>query len=173
VIQGVLNYEYELGIIEGRCDDSRISQQEWLKDHLVIVASADHPYARYSQTSLSQLAQARWVLRELGAGTRAIFDGAIHGRIANLEVWREYESVAVLRALVRNGECLSCLPYFDVADAVAKGELVILNVPELDMARTLSFIWRNDMTDNPLRQCLIDEARELVVHRYVARPAAS
>jgi len=169
VIQGVLNYEFELGIIEGRCDDSRIHQEVWLKDHLVIVASANHPYSTSKQTSLTQLAHARWVLREQGAGTRAIFEAAIHGRIENLDVWREYESVPILCALVRNGAFLSCLPYFDVADAVNKGELVVLNVPELNMARTLSFIWRDDVTENPLRECLINEAKHLVSSQRIAK----
>jgi len=162
VIQGVLNYNYELGIIEGRCDDSRICQLEWLCDHLVVVAAKDHPYASLPQVSPRQLQQARWVLREQGAGTREIFDAAIHPLLDNLEVWREYESVPILRELTQNGRFLSCLPYFDVADSVARGELAILEVPELDMRRPLSFIWRADACDSPLRECLLAEAKQLV-----------
>lgn len=169
VIQGVLNYHYEVGIIEGRCDDSRIRQMEWMSDHLVIVAASDHPYAAQEQVSPRQLQQARWVLREQGAGTREIFDAAIHQLVDSLDVWREYESVPILRSLTQHGPFLTCLPYFDVAAAVDSGELVILNVAELNMRRPLSFIWRAESHDSPLRECLLNEAAHLVTKRAYAQ----
>ncbi|WP_375749828.1 LysR substrate-binding domain-containing protein [Vibrio sp. HN007] len=157
VINGVLNYRYDLGIIEGRCDDSRIHQEVWCRDHLIVVASAHHPFANRERVSLAQLEQAKWVLREIGSGTRKIFDSSIHKLIADLDVWREYEHVPVLRAMVENGPYLSCLPYLDVENHIKSGQLVALNVPELDMERTLSFIWRADMSESPLADCIIRE----------------
>ncbi|OOE80901.1 MULTISPECIES: LysR substrate-binding domain-containing protein [Salinivibrio] len=158
VIDSVRRYQHDLGIIEGRCDDSRLKQQVWCHDHLVVVAAKHHPYAQRDQVSLAQLEQAQWVLREPGAGTRHSFDSAIHGVIEDLDVRREYEQVPVLRTLVANSNYLSCLPYLDVEKWLAREELVALNVPELNMRRTLSFIWRADAADNPLRDCIIREA---------------
>ncbi|TKB58294.1 LysR substrate-binding domain-containing protein [Ferrimonas aestuarii] len=162
VINGILDYHYDLGIIEGRCDDSRIAQKVWREDHLVIVAGKHHPYAQYQQISPIQLSQAKWVLREPGAGTRRIFNTAIHHLAPELDVWREYEHVPVLRNLVIQGYYLSCLPYLDVAKDLAEGRLVALNVPEMDMTRTLSFIWRKDSADNPIRECIFNEAKSLI-----------
>lgn len=168
IIEGVKNYKYELGIIEGRCDDSRLAQEEWTRDHLVIVASKHHPYAKKETVSLAQLENAKWVLREPGAGTRRIFDGAIHGLIDNLDVWREYAHVPVLRTMVAQGSYLSCLPYLDVEKFIEREELVALKVPELDMERTLSFIWREDAVDNPLRECIKKEAQRMLKLRKLA-----
>lgn len=165
VVEGLLNYEYDFGIIEGRNDDSRLYQEQWLDDHLVVIASPHHPYARYETTSLSQLEQAKWVLREQGAGTRRIFEGAIHGVIEKLNVWKEYEHVSLLKALVKNGPYLSSLPFLDVEKEVAAGELVILETPQLNMQRHLSFVWRCDSGENPLRDCVITEARRLSKNR--------
>lgn len=158
VIDSVRSFESDLGVIEGRCDDSRLQQQVWCHDHLVIVAANHHPYAKLDTVSLAQLEQAKWVLREPGAGTRKIFDSALHGVIDDLDVWREYEQVPVLRTLVSNSSYLSCLPYLDVIKFIERKELVALKVPELNMKRTLSFIWRSDSVDNPLRECIIREA---------------
>jgi hypothetical protein len=47
----------------------------------------------------------------------------------------------------------------DVEQDVANGELVVLTTPELNLKRHLSFIWRQDTGDNPLRDCLIAEAK--------------
>ena len=161
VAKEVLDYQFDLGVIEGRIDDSRLHQEPWIDDHLAVVASPHHPFAKHKQTSVSQLEQAKWVLREPGAGTRRIFDAAIHGLIVQLNVWKEYEQVGLLKALVKNGVYLSCLPYLDVEKDVAKGELVVLSTPELNLKRHLSFIWRQDTGDNPLRNCLIAEAKRI------------
>ncbi|MCL1050758.1 LysR substrate-binding domain-containing protein [Shewanella abyssi] len=169
VIEGLLNYEYDFGIIEGRNDDSRLHQEQWLDDHLVVVSSPHHPYAKSKSASLAQLEQAKWVLREQGAGTRRIFEGAIHGIIEKLHVWKEYEYVSVLKALVKNGPYLSSLPYLDVEKEIANGELVVLLTPELNMQRHLSFVWRNDSGENPLRDCVITEARRLSRHKLVSK----
>ncbi len=69
VIEGVLDYKYDLGIIEGRCDCNGIYQEVWCRDHLTIVSSAHRPFAKRESVSLAQLEQAKWVLREQSAGT--------------------------------------------------------------------------------------------------------
>ncbi len=162
VIQCLLNHECDLGIVEGRNDDSRIYQKKLIDDHLVVFTNPHHPFANKDNVSLAQLEQAKWVLREIGSGTRRIFDGAVHGLIDNIKVWKAYESVAVLKKLVENGFYLGCLPYLDVAKEVENGQLVILPTPQLDMKRSLSFVWRKDAGDNPLRDCILAEARRLI-----------
>lgn len=165
VINGLLKYKYELGVIEGRCDDSRIQQQVWCRDHLTVVAAANHPFALKDTVSLAQLEQAKWVLREAGSGTRKFFDSSIHNFIDNLKVWREYEHIPVLRTMVVNGPYLTCLPYLDVEKYIESGKLVALNVPELNMERTLSFVWRADMTSNPLVDCIKREGERMMKGR--------
>jgi DNA-binding transcriptional LysR family regulator len=165
VIDGILDYKYDLGIIEGRCDDNRISQEVWCRDHLTVIASAHHPFAKCKTVSLAQLEQAKWVLREHGSGTRNIFDSSIHHLISDLDVWREYEHVPVLRSMVANGPYLTCLPYLDVERFIENGQLVALNVPDLNMERTLSFIWRADMAENPLVECIKREGLRMMKGR--------
>ena len=162
VTEGILNYDYDLGVIESRNDDSRIHHEPWLDDHLVIVASPYHPFAQKDVVSLAQLEQEKWVLREHGAGTRGIFDGAIHGLVDNLHVWREYQHVPVLKAIIKQGSCLSALPLLDVEKEVKEGSLVILNTPQLNMDRTLSFIWLTSAGENPLRDCILSEGHRQV-----------
>lgn len=165
VISGLLKYQFELGVIEGRCDDSRVHQQVWCRDHLTVVVAADHPFALKETVSLAQLEQAQWVLREAGSGTRKFFDSSIHNFIDNLKVWREYEHIPVLKEMVAAGPYITCLPYLDVEKNIESGELVALKVPELKMERTLSFVWRADMTDNPLVDCIKKEGARMMKGR--------
>lgn len=162
VIRGLLHHEFELGIIEGRNDDSRVIQEAIFDDRLVIFTNVHHPYANAPKVNLAQLEQARWILREHGAGTRRIFESAVHGLIEQLDVWKEYESVPVIKELVKNGVYLGCLPLLDVQEEVGRGELIILNTPELNMQRSLSFVWLDELGQNPLKDCVMTEAKRLV-----------
>jgi DNA-binding transcriptional LysR family regulator len=165
VIDSLINYDCDLGIIEGHNSDTRLEQERWLDDDLVIIASPNHPFAQYKQVTLAQLEQAEWVLREPGAGTRRIFDGAIHGLIDNIRVWKEFESIRVIKAMVANGSYLSCVPYLDIRQELENHQLAILPTPQLNMQRTISFIWRSDSSDSPLKKCLLSEAKRLTKGR--------
>lgn len=162
VIDGLLSYKYDLGVIEGPCDDTRLRQEIWCRDNLVIISASNHPYARQPSVSMAQLEEAKWVLREPGSGTRDTFDRAIHGHVQNLNVWREYDHVPVLISLVMNHYYLSCLPYRSVATQVESGSLSILPVSGLNMNRSFSFVWRDDSEAvNPLRACVLKAARRI------------
>jgi len=166
VISGLIDYRYDIGIIEGHCDDERVEVQRLCDDELVIVASAQHPYAIGKKASLTQLEMAQWILRERGAGTREIFDISIHEHITQLKVHREFDHVGVIIALIKQGNYLTCLSRRSVAQLVEKGELVILAVPELMMKRDFSFVWRKHDVTSPSRTVIMKTANSLVGESY-------
>lgn len=71
----------ELGFIEGRIEDQVLTQHVVGLDHMVLVARADHPWARLPRLRPEQLTETAWVLREVGSGTRSAFGEALasHG----------------------------------------------------------------------------------------------
>lgn len=162
VIEGLLDYSFDLGIIEGHYDDERIAQRNWCNDNLVIVASASHPYVQHSNVSLSQLAQASWVLRERGAGTREIFDENIHQHIDQLKVHREYDQINVILEMVARGSYLSCLSRKSVEAWMQSGRIKVLTVEELSMPRKFSFVWRKQDSENDNRDALINVASSII-----------
>ena len=162
VIAGLMDYRYDLGIIEGHCDLASISRQVWFQDELVIFASTQHPYAKQDFTRISQLDMAQWILREHGAGTREIFDHHIHEHIEQVKVHREYEQVNVIMQMVADNAYLGCLSKHSVMPMIEAGKLKILNVPELNMKREISFIWRNQEMESSARSAIIRAARKTI-----------
>lgn len=169
VIDKIINFDADLGIIEGHCDDSRISIEPWLDDHLVVICSNHHAYSSAKNITLNQLQQAKWVLREKGAGTREIFDEAFHCHAEKLNVWKEYEQVNVLKHLVAHSSYLSALSYLDVEKELQSGQLIALPTPDLNMRRQLTFIWRTDNALCPLRDGILAQARRLARIRPATR----
>ncbi|MFM2480686.1 LysR substrate-binding domain-containing protein [Celerinatantimonas sp. YJH-8] len=162
VLQSLLSHELNVGVIEGRCDDSRMQLSHWCDDHLVIVANARHPLAQQPAVSLAELSQARWVLRESGSGTREIFMNAIYGKLSKLNIWREFSHVPTILALVGQSNYLSCLPERVVTKDNYDGKLAILKVPDLNIMRQFHFVWRKDSGNDPLRDCLLEQAQLLL-----------
>ncbi len=166
VIEGLLDYDFDLGIIEGHCDSEKIDQKKWCEDELVVFASANHALTKQENVKLSQLEQAQWILREQGAGTREVFDSHIHKHIERINVHREYDQVSVILAMVAQGQYLGCLSYRSVQPFVDAGKLKILNVPTLSIRRHFSFIWRKLEFDNPSRSAIINTAIRLTNNHF-------
>ncbi|MFM2486080.1 LysR substrate-binding domain-containing protein [Celerinatantimonas yamalensis] len=162
VIHSLLQHDLELGVIESRCDDSRLHSAHWCDDELVVVVGAEHPLAKSAaMVSVAQLSQLRWVLRELGSGTRETFTGAIFNRITKLNIWREFSHVPTIMALLSQGSYASCLPKRIVQSAVQSGILAIVPVENLRIHRQFHFVWRKDASSDPLRDCVIEQAKTI------------
>ena len=64
----------ELGLAEGVIDRSTLSSRVIATDEMIIVVSPTHPWAKGKKLGKADFADATWVLREPGSGTRLAFE---------------------------------------------------------------------------------------------------
>ncbi|NKF22808.1 LysR substrate-binding domain-containing protein [Solimonas marina] len=155
VIDEVAAFRADAGFVEGLIRHPDLLTHRWRDDEMLIVVAPDHPLARRRLT-VAHLAAARWITREAGSGGREIFGRAAHAagftpRIA-LELGHPQ---AVLRAAA-TGAGVACLSQFVVADAVARGELVALKTPFLDLHRTLWLVRHRNKFIGPGLRTMLD-----------------
>ena len=162
VVERLLEHQLELGIIEGRSDESRLNSRYWCDDELMIVCGATHPLAAYEHVKIEQLSGVRWVLRERGSGTRDTFINAIYPHLGELDIWREFTHVPTIMALLAQSDYVGCLPERVIRGQVQAGQLKVLNVQGLSIIRQFHFIWRKGAGSDPLRDCVIEQAMSLV-----------
>jgi DNA-binding transcriptional LysR family regulator len=96
----------DIGFAEGPVDDGDLVQQIIASDSLVVAVSRSHPWASSQKITLTDLAQADWVMREAGSGTRAEFEDALQNQglaIGSLKVVLEVPSNEAARAAVEAG----------------------------------------------------------------------
>jgi len=67
----------ELGCIEGVVDQPALALVPLADDRLMVVGAPRHPLAGRHDVSATALARARWIMREPGSGTRAVFEAAL------------------------------------------------------------------------------------------------
>ena len=137
IIQDVVKFNLDLGVIEGSCNHPEITVMPWKKDHLVIVAAPQHPLAKKRRISVADLHQAKWIMREAGSGTREIFKRAFN---TDIHSFLELGHTEAIKNAVATGIGISCLSQLAVAQSVKNKHLVILKTPFLKLTREFFII---------------------------------
>lgn len=140
IMQQVVNYELDLGLIEGDMSHPDVVVTPWREDELVVFAAPDHPLARKRKPTLQQALAADWILREPGSGTRAAFERALGAQGAGLHVRLALEHTEAIKGAVAAGLGLGCVSRLAVQDAFEYGSLVPLSFPELALQRQFYLI---------------------------------
>ena len=135
VIQGVLNYETDLGLIEGESQHPDLIVTPWLEDELVVFCHPSHAWANQTLTDHQQLAKATWILREPGSGTRAQFDQTIGKAIQRVHIQLQLEHTEAIKRAVESGLGIGCLSRLSLRDAFRRGSLCEIATPQFDLSR--------------------------------------
>lgn len=100
----------------------------FIKNPLVIVASADHPLARRKQLSMETVKKENFLLRETTSGTRIALKRFLDAQSITLNVTMELSSNEAIKRAVASNMGLSVLSKYCVARECERGELVELAV---------------------------------------------
>lgn len=141
IVQQIVNHELDLGLIEGDTHHPDIEVQPWIADELVVFSAPDHPLAKASSVSMEQLLQEPWILREKGSGTRETFDRALHNNHSKLNIRLELEHTEAIKRAVESGLGIGCISRLALKDAFARGSLLPLATPDLNLGRYFYFVW--------------------------------
>ncbi len=95
----------ELGFVEGVVEDLALTREVVAHDQLLLVVGADHPWAGRDQVDTDEFLRTDWVLRELGSGTRSVFEAKLKqlGLLGRLRIILELPSNEAVRAAVEAG----------------------------------------------------------------------
>jgi len=140
ISQKVLNFDLDIGLIEGELQHADLDVIPWRDDELAVFCSPNHPLAKKTVVTDKDLLAARWILRESGSGTRQAFERAMHGILPNLIVAHELQHTEAIKRAVEADLGLGCLSQITLEDAFKRGSLIRLPVPQRDFQRKFYFI---------------------------------
>jgi DNA-binding transcriptional LysR family regulator len=140
ISQKVLNFDLDIGLIEGELQHTDLEVLPWRDDELAVFCSPDHPIAQKKVITDEDLIQAQWILREAGSGTRQAFERAMHGILPNLMVAHELQHTEAIKRAVEANLGIGCLSQITLEDAFNRGSLIRIAVPHRDFQRQFYFI---------------------------------
>lgn len=132
IIQRLVEFDIDVGMVEGQCIHQDIDVSPWGQDKLVIIAAPQHPLVSQAQINRNDLLKCHWILRERGSGTREYFDRSMNGAVQPFLELGHHEAI---KQAVQNGMGISCLSQVTVNKEVANGDLVIIRTPFLKLTR--------------------------------------
>lgn len=121
----------DIGFVEGEVDEPALSIQPVAEDRLIAVVSASHPWADGRALAGQDLAQAEWIMREPGSGTRSEFENAIRAQgidPLSLKIALELPSNEAVLSAVQSGDCAAVLSELAAAPHLGSGRLAMANL---------------------------------------------
>lgn len=149
ISKGVLNLEYDLGLIESDLQLPGLVRKHWKNDQLKLVAAPSKQLNARKKTSLEDLTTMQWILREKGSGTREAFERAFN-EIFVPQVLLEFNNAEAIKRALCNSQAISLISEYAVENELQRGELVELIVKDLKINRQLFFITHADRYQSPL-----------------------
>lgn len=129
VARAVAAGDADLGFVEGDVEDPLLVRMDVGADQLVLVVATGHPWAERTRIEPSELMQLQWTLRELGSGTRQMFEDAMRAYgidPATLEVRLELPSNEAVRNAVESGAGATVISRLVAEAGLASGTLCTL-----------------------------------------------
>ncbi len=160
VFEQIADGSCELGFVESPTIPKQLESVPVARDRLVVVVHPGHPWVtRARPVTASELAMTPLVVREPGSGTRTTLDLALepYPRSAPL---LELGSSGAIRTSVLAGVGPAVLSTLAVADSVASGALVVVEVAGLELERTLRAVWSAQGPLHPAADELVRLARD-------------
>jgi DNA-binding transcriptional LysR family regulator len=135
IMRKVLNFELDVGLVEGELQHVDLEVIPWKEDELVVFCAPEHPWAAKQQLTDADLVAADWIIRERGSGTRQGFDRAMFGLLADTHPLLELQHTEAIKRAVEAGMGVGCLSNIALQDAFRRGSLVHLPAPHRDWHR--------------------------------------
>ena len=142
IVKDILDYNIDIGFIEGLCCTPGIDIRKWRDDRLAVFASRENKLAKKKTVTIKDLVSAKWILRESGSGTRTIFENALAGKIDTLDVKIEIGHSEAIKLAVKKNLGISCLSIITLEESFETGSVVEIPTPFLNLKRSLFILTR-------------------------------
>jgi DNA-binding transcriptional LysR family regulator len=156
----VMTGEIELGVVGAFQEQRWLVGQECFRDELVFVTPKGHLLADRESVTLSEIlkANAAFVIREMGSGTRRIMEHALKKaglrRLEDLNIVAEMGSSEAVKQSVREGVGCSILSRRAVEEEIRSGSIASPRFSGVELTRNFYLIWHEKRPLSPLAKSL-------------------
>jgi DNA-binding transcriptional LysR family regulator len=156
IVNSIINGKIDLGFIESEIEKNEIIREKIGDDKLIIVSSDKNLNKEYF---IDELFNKKWILREIGSGTREMFLNAIKG--IDLPVFYETNSISEIKLLLKNPDTITCISEYAIKDELKNKELFEIKVKNLDLKRNFYLIYHK----NKIKTKIFEKFSEFVKNK--------
>lgn len=157
IAEFVLKHQMDVGIVEGDFRHDKLVIEPFAEDAMFIVASPDIPLAQKEKITPQDLENERWIVREVGSGTRTAAENMFTAINISPEKMMEFGSIQLIKESVEAGLGITLLSQWAIRKELAMGSLKVIRVDGLPFTRKFSII-----TSSPYRTKALDTFLEYI-----------
>ena len=131
-------------------------------EHLVLVASPNHPLTKIDKVKTDVLADHTLLLSRVDCSYRRIFEQILQESRCNPKMVLEFNSVAAIIECVAAGLGVTLIPEIAVRRELESNNLVTLKWPESNLEVAQLMIWHKDKWLSPIMKGFMDTTREVL-----------
>lgn len=153
--QKILANGLDFALIEGSVHEPGLVAEDYMDDSLIIIGPGTSPGRRIIEMDLETFKKQRFLLREMGSGTREEIDAVINATGFSVDpVWEATSTTALVNG-VMHGFGVTVLPCRMVMGAIDKGLVTPIRVKGLKFERKFRIIYHKDKYLSPAMQSFI------------------
>jgi DNA-binding transcriptional LysR family regulator len=160
----------EVGMVGARPSGRTLEARELMDDELVVVVSAEHPWAGRLTIPLEDVKSELMITRERGSGSREALETALKAAgtdLAEFHVVAEMGSTQAIKQAVRAGVGVAIISQRAV-DLECRARLIwCLRIDAVKITRAFSLVTHRERSRSPLAQAFL----EFVEAQYPERPS--
>ncbi|RBQ32059.1 LysR family transcriptional regulator [Arcobacter sp. FW59] len=153
IIDKVLKGELDIGLIEVDTQNSNLIKEKLADDELIVVTSDEkHPKIAFIDSI-----KKRWILREVGSGTREIFMNKIGDISKELNIFMQlYDFEDIKSIVLSNKETVTTISKVVVKKELEEKKLFQIKLKNLEIKREFYLIYHKEKSKNLLFETFKD-----------------
>ena len=153
IIDKILKNELDIGLIEVDTQNSSLIKEKLADDELIVVSSDE----KYPQIAFIDAIKKRWILREIGSGTREIFMSKIGEIAKELDIFMQLQDFEEIKTIVLNNEnTVTVLSKVIVEKELKQKKLFEIKLKNIEFKREFYLVYHKDKTKNLLFETFIE-----------------
>lgn len=142
--QKILNNELDFALIEGVSHIPSFVSEEYMEDHLTVIASANSNFHQGECISIEKFREQNFLLRERGSGTRETFERVIEEAGFSVSpIWEAMSTTALVNAVI-NGLGIAVLPHRMMVGPLEHGLIIAIHVKGLHFRRKFHIVYHKE-----------------------------
>lgn len=145
VMPRLLEEEVNLGVLSREAWGDGLESQEFFEDHIILIASIDHPWVSCQSIEPADLLEVPLILREATSGTRQVMLTELIKHditLDDLDIFLEVGNAEAIVETVAAGFGVSFVSRLAASCALKRREVVEVPVADLELRRTIYMVRR-------------------------------
>ncbi len=161
MIYSLVNFKNEVAVIARAVEPPEVTFVPFSQEEMVVIAAADHPFARRHGVLFAELAGEPFIMKESGSGTSKVVNDLFARCGCAPNVLMETANAEFIKQLVQRGEGISILVKAAVGPELQEGKLAQIAIKDQRLLLDVSIAYLKDQPLSPPARAFIDTLETL------------